>query len=155
MVKRRWDSTDSQTLIERFDSKNSTHITAFVAIIFGAFTVLTFLQGKGFPPSETSVWYLFFVEIAIFPLAIFYCLCRSFYYSMCVEKVKEHSELQLMEQEVSSDSLNAIPFIAKKIARFRLEKVNNKIITYIFIPLVYFIWLGIILAVLNLPIPTT
>ena len=44
MVKSDWDSTDSQTLIEKFDNKNSIHITAFVAIIFGAFTLLSFLQ---------------------------------------------------------------------------------------------------------------
>lgn len=151
MTKRGWDSTDSQTLIERFDNKNSTHITAFVAIIFGAFTLLTFIQGKGFPPSEPSVVYLTIMEIVVFPLGIFYCLCKSFHYSMCVEKVKAHSELLHMENEVSDESLKALPYIANKLVSARNNTRTRKII-FLIIPLVYMLWFGVVVAVLLLPV---
>ena len=151
MVNQRWDSTDSQTLIERFDSKNSTHITAIVAIIFGAFTILTFLQGKGLPPWELSVWYLFIIEIVFFPLAIFYCLIRSFYYSWCAEKVKVHSELFMLETQVSNDAVERLPIILKQVARYRCKMKNSQILGYFILPL-WTIWILIVLAVLTLPL---
>jgi hypothetical protein len=143
-------ATDSQTLIERFDSKNSTHITAFVAIIFGAFTILTFLEGKGFPPTEANVWILFIVESAIFPLAIVYCLVRSFYYSWCAERVKLKSNLHIMENIVSDEAIEKIPnSLIKKMAHYRTHMKNSTIIYYV-MPIVWLIWIVIIITVLHL-----
>ena len=152
---RRWDSTDSQTLIERFDNRSSTHITAFIAIIFGAFTLLTFLRGQVRSINEPSIIYLLIMEFIVFPLAILYCLSRSLYYARCVEKVKAHSELRLMENEASDDTLDDedIPWIVKKIAWSGTRK-RMRLLVFVFVPIVYFLWLLIIWAVLCLPLLT-
>lgn len=143
-----WGETDSQTLIERFDSKNSTQITAFVAIIFGAFTILTFLEGKGLPPTEVSVWFLVIIESVIFPLAVYYCLVRSFFYSWCAEKVKAKTNLHRMEDIVSDEAIEDLPSIIKKMANYRRHMKNSTIMYYV-LPIVWLIWIGIIIAVLN------
>jgi predicted permease len=156
MIEKKWNPTDSQTLIERFDNKSSTHITAFIAIIFGAFTLLTFLQGKIRLLHEPSIIYLLIIEFGAFPLAILYCLARSLYYARCVEKVKARSELILMETDASDDTLNDkdIPWIVRSIA-WQGKKKRMNLRVYFFIPLVYALWIGIILAVLNLPLQMT
>ena len=152
MVKRRWNSTDSQTLIERFDNKSSTHITAFIAIIFGAFTLLTFLQGQFKSILNPSIMYLLVIEFIVFPLAILYCLSRTLYYARCVEKVKDHSELILMEKEASDDTLDDkdIPWIVRRIAYFGKNK-RLSLLLYVFLPIIYVLWFLLIWAVLFLP----
>jgi hypothetical protein len=146
----KWDRTDSQTLVERFDNKNSTHTSAFVAITFGAFSILPFLQGKTFATTELTVWYLIFMEIIAFPLGNFYCACRAVYYSMCVEKVKDHSYLRKMEDIATSKSIKAMPFIIKQIVSFRNKKATSKF--FMFASLVYLVWLVLVVAVLYLPV---
>jgi hypothetical protein len=142
-------NTRSQTLIERFDSRISTHISALVAIAFGAFILLTFMQGQGFPPSNLLVLHLLFVETIIFPLGVFYCLFRSIHYSRMVEMVKLNANLAQMENEASAKALEEMPWLVKKTIKLRQSLCISQTIYGVL--LAYVIWLGIIFVVLALP----
>ncbi len=73
---------------------------------------------------------------------------------MCVEKVKDHSELRIMEDEVSKESVNSMPQYIEKIVRFR-NSHNGKRIAIFAVPIIYLLWLGIIIAVLHTPVATS
>ena len=155
------DPTDNQTLIERFDIKTSMHIIAFVAIVFGAFSILILLTGKAGEILNLSVLYLTFIELIFFPLVGIYCLFRSIYYSMCAEKIKDHLNLVFMEKWAKEEALDAIPVIAKKvnIIREKLVKFDKKNLgldgdyrrLFLITLLLYILWFVTVLAVLWLP----
>jgi len=149
MDNKKISDTNSQTLIERFDTRISTHIGVIVAIIFGAVTILAFLEGKGFPPTGLNVWYLIGIELAVFPIAIVYCFSRAFHYSMAVEKIKDIAELHKWENYANDQALRAMPFPVKKVISFR-QKVHSRELITIVIPLAYILWLLTIIAVLTL-----
>jgi hypothetical protein len=147
------DATDSQTLIESFDSKMSTHISAIIAISFGAFTLLTFLNGKSSQLLDPAVLYIFILDAFVFPLAIIYCFSRSAHYSYCAELVKRKTDLRKISDEVSDKALKDMTYPLNKIVKFRHIIGIRKIVIFV-IPLIYICWFGVIFAVMNLPLPT-
>ena len=139
--------TQRQTLIERFDTKISTHISAIVAITFGAFTVLTFLEGKASQLENLHIWYLLFIEAILFPLGIFYCLCRAFYYSRAAEETKDET-LGNMEDVAGRNALEEMPLVVKKLVDLRLKLHPPQIVWIILLP--YALWILLICVVLIL-----
>jgi len=145
--------TDGQTLIESFDSKMSTHISAIIAISFGAFTLLTFLNGKSSQLLDPRVFYIFILDAFVFPSAIIYCFSRSAHYSYCAELVKRKIGLRKISDEVSNEALKNMIKPFNKIVKFRYINFNRKIVFVI--ALIYICWFGVIFAVMNLPLPIT
>lgn len=147
-----WNETDCQTLIERYDSRNSIHVTAIVAIIFGAFSILTVLKGEGNNLQNREVLYLIAVETIIFPLAIGYCLSRAIHYSACIEIIQaRRSKLHHMDKIAVEEAKNKIPSLIKRVISCRQKLTeNHKILK--FVPFAYLLWFILILAVLYLPV---
>ena len=102
--------TDGQTLIESFDSKMSNHISAIIAITFGAFTLLTFLNGRMSQFFNPTVLYIFLLDAVVFPVAIIYCFSKSAYYSNCAELLKRETGLRKI-----SDQLGAKAFLPRNL----------------------------------------
>lgn len=155
------NSADCQILIGRFDVRIATHIAGIVAIVFGAFTVLPFLEGKSYLFSDVLPFlkgnyhlflyfnlpflYVFLLEIIGFPLGIAYCLSRSTFYSRAAEAVKAKSDISLEETEAYNEALETMPWAMKKILKFRL-RIHRRFF-YVFL-LAYAFWILLILAVL-------
>ena len=114
------DPTDCQTLIARFDVRIATQIAGIVAIVFGAFTVLPFLEGRINLFFNLPYLYIFLVEIIGFPLGILYCASRSTFYSRAAEVIKTRSNINRLETEAYKGALETkMPYVVKKILRFR------------------------------------
>ena len=142
--------TDGQTLIESFDSKMSNHISAIIAITFGAFTLLTFLNGKMSQFFNPTVLYIFLLDAVVFPVAIIYCFSKSAHYSHCAELLKHETGLRKISDQLGAKALKQIAQPIAKIVKVR-QKITVKKIMSRWLPLIYICWLGVIFAVMNLP----
>ena len=142
--------TDTQTLIESFDSKMSNHINAIIAITFGAFTLLTFLNGKMSQFLNPTVLYIFLVDAVVFPAAIIYCFSKSAHYSHCAELLKRETGLRKISDQLGAKAVKQIAQPIAIIVKFR-QKITVKQIMSRVLPISYICWLGVIFSVMILP----
>jgi hypothetical protein len=141
------EPTDCQTLIARFDVRIATHIAGIIAIVFGAFTVLPFLEGKINLLFNLPYLYIFLVELIGFPFGILYCASRSTFYSRAAEVVKAQSNINRLETDAYDRALETeMPYVVKKILKFRYR--NKHALFYLFLPTAWVLWILLIFAVL-------
>jgi hypothetical protein len=148
------DSTTIQTLIERFDSRISSHIAAIIAIAFGAFTILTLLQGRIGELFSLYVFFLFILEVFVFPSAVAFCLFRASHYSMSIEIVKTKTDFGKCEKAITEEALSKMPMMVQTVMAIR-KKFRTPQIMKLAIPTAYLIWFATILSVLSLPMVVT